>query len=223
MAKEKNFYQDLQPFLNCKDHTVSNEVYQVMINKKYDMLVTNPVPDNLSDYYKSEDYISHTDSKKSLIDKVYQSVKNITLKRKLKLINSFETSSKNILDVGAGTGDFLNVCKNNGWNTIGVEPSISAINIAAQKGVFLKENLSEIENKRFDVITLWHVLEHVENLSEYISNLNNLLSDNGRLIIAVPNFKSYDANYYKAYWQHLMYQDICGIFLKHQLLSYFLK
>ena len=200
MAKEKNFYQDLQPFLNCKDHTVSNEVYQVMINKEYDMLVTNPVPDNLSDYYKSEDYISHTDSKKSLIDKVYQSVKNITLKRKLKLINSFETSSKNILDVGAGTGDFLNVCKNNGWNTIGVEPSIIAINIAAQKGVFLKENLSEIENKRFDVITLWHVLEHVENLSEYISNLNNLLSDNGRLIIAVPNFKSYDANYYKAYW-----------------------
>jgi 2-polyprenyl-3-methyl-5-hydroxy-6-metoxy-1,4-benzoquinol methylase len=200
MAKEKNFYKDLQPFLNCKDHTVSNEVYQVMINKKYDMLVTNPVPDNLSDYYKSEDYISHTDSKKSLIDKVYQSVKNITLKRKLKLINSFETSSKNILDVGAGTGDFLNVCKNNGWNTIGVEPSIIAINIAAQKGVFLKENLSEIENKRFDVITLWHVLEHVENLSEYISNLNNLLSDNGRLIIAVPNFKSYDANYYKAYW-----------------------
>ena len=130
MAKEKNFYQDLQPFLNCKDQTVSNEVYQVMINKKYDMLVTNPVPHNWSDYYKSEDYISHTDSKKSLIDKVYQSVKNITLKRKLKLINSFETSSKNILDVGAGTGDFLNVCKNNGWNTIGVEPSISAINIS---------------------------------------------------------------------------------------------
>ena len=110
MAKEKNFYKDLQPFLNCKDHTVSNEVYQVMINKEYDMLVTNPVPENLADYYKSEDYISHTDSKKSLIDKVYQSVKNITLKRKLKLINSFETSSKNILDVGAGTGDFLNVC-----------------------------------------------------------------------------------------------------------------
>ncbi len=200
MAKKKDFYQNLQPFLNCKDHTVSNEVYQVMINKEYDMLVTNPVPKNLADYYKSEDYISHTDSKKSLIDKVYQSVKNYTLKRKLKLIDSFETPSKNILDVGAGTGDFLNICKNNGWNTIGVEPSIDAINIAAQKGVFLKENVSQLENKEFDVITLWHVLEHVENLSEYISTLNNLLSDKGRLIIAVPNFKSYDANYYKEFW-----------------------
>jgi 2-polyprenyl-3-methyl-5-hydroxy-6-metoxy-1,4-benzoquinol methylase len=200
MAKEKDFYQNLQPFLNCKDHTVSNEVYQVMINKEYDMLVTNPVPQDLADYYKSEDYISHTDSKKSLIDKVYQSVKNYTLKRKLKLIDSFETPSKNILDVGAGTGDFLNVCKNNGWNTIGVEPSIDAINIAAQKGVFLKENLSHLENKEFDVITLWHVLEHVENLSEYISTLNNLLSDKGRLIIAVPNYKSNDAKHYKEFW-----------------------
>ena len=92
MTKEKDFYQNLQPFLNCKDHTVSGEVYQVMINKEYDMLVTVPVPENLADYYKSEDYISHTDSKKSLLDKVYQAVKNITLKRKLKLINSFKTS-----------------------------------------------------------------------------------------------------------------------------------
>jgi 2-polyprenyl-3-methyl-5-hydroxy-6-metoxy-1,4-benzoquinol methylase len=200
MTKEKDFYQNLQPFLNCKDHTVSGEVYQVMINKEYDMLVTIPVPENLEDYYKSEDYISHTDSKKSLLDKVYQAVKNITLKRKLKLINSFKTSSKNILDVGAGTGDFLKVCQNNSWNVAGIEPSLEARNIAAKKGISLKENLSEYQNVKFDVITLWHVLEHVENLSEYISILNSLLSDDGRLIIAVPNFKSEDSNYYKEFW-----------------------
>ena len=200
MAKEKDFYQNPQPFLKCKDHTVSGEVYQVMINKEYDMLVTNPVPENLADYYKSDDYVSHTDSKKSLIDRVYQLVKNITLKRKLKLINSFKTASKNILDVGAGTGGFLKVCQNNFWNVSGIEPSLEARNIAEKKGVILKENLSEFKNVQFDVITLWHVLEHVENLSEYISTLHNLLSDDGRLIIAVPNFKSYDANYYKEFW-----------------------
>lgn len=200
MNNKIDFYQNLQPFLDCKDFTVSSEVYQVMINKEYDMLVTNPVPDNLGDYYKSEDYISHTDSKKSLFDKVYQSVKNITLKRKLKLINSFQTSSKNILDVGAGTGDFLKVCQNNSWNVFGVEPDLGARNIASKKEITLQEDLSKIENKKFDVITLWHVLEHVENLEEYISTLNNLLSDNGRLIIAVPNYKSYDANYYKQFW-----------------------
>ncbi len=200
MAKEKDFYQTLNPFLNCKDHTVSGEVYQVMINTKYDMLVTNPVPENLADYYKSEDYISHTDSKKSLLDKVYQSVKNVTLKRKLKLINSFQTPSKNILDIGAGTGDFLKVCQNDSWKISGTEPSEEARCFAEKKGITLKENLSEFKNIKFDVITLWHVLEHIENLSEYTSILNNLLSDDGRLIIAVPNFKSDDANYYKEFW-----------------------
>ena len=106
MKKKIDFYKNLEPFLECKDYTVSGEIYQVKKNTEFDMLVTVPVPKNLGDYYKSENYISHTDSKKSVLDKVYQAVKNITLKRKLKLINSFETSTKNILDVGAGTGDF---------------------------------------------------------------------------------------------------------------------
>jgi 2-polyprenyl-3-methyl-5-hydroxy-6-metoxy-1,4-benzoquinol methylase len=200
MAKEKDFYQNLQPFLNCKDHTVSGEVYKVMLNKEYDMLVTIPVPENLATYYKSENYISHTDSKKSLLDKVYQIVKNTTLKRKLKLIDSFKTSSKNILDVGAGTGDFLKVCKNNSWNVFGVEPNLDARTIADKKGITLQENVSEVKNIQFDVITLWHVLEHVENLSAYISTLNKLLSKDGKLLIAVPNFKSEDAKYYKEFW-----------------------
>ena len=138
MAKEEYFYQSLHPFLNCKDHTVSGEEYQVMTNAAYDMLVTNPVPENLEDYYKSENYISHTDSKKKLIDKVYQAVKNITLKRKLKLINSFKIAPKNILDIGAGTGDFLKVCKNNDWNVSGIEPSLEARVIAQKKRCYFK-------------------------------------------------------------------------------------
>ena len=200
MTKEKDFYQNLQPFLSCKDHAVSGEVYKVMINKEYDMLVTTPVPKNLASYYKSENYISHTDSKKSLLDKVYQIVKNTTLKRKLKLIDSFKTSSKNILDVGSGTGDFLKVCKNNSWSVFGVEPNLDARNIAAKKGITLQENLSELKNIQFDVITLWHVLEHVENLSETIFLINKMLAENGKIVIAVPNFKSDDANYYKDFW-----------------------
>ncbi|MGJ8745869.1 class I SAM-dependent methyltransferase [Polaribacter sp.] len=200
LGETQKIYENLIPFLDCIDYTVSKEKYEVKKNAIYDMLVTVPVPENLEDYYKSKDYISHTDSKKSLFDKVYQAVKFITLKRKLKLMNSFKTSTKNILDVGAGTGDFLKTCKENNWNVSGVEPSLDAINIAAVKGVFLKENLSEFKNEKFDVITLWHVLEHVENLKEYMATLKNLLSENGRLVIAVPNYKSYDANYYKEFW-----------------------
>ena len=200
MNKKIDFYKDLEPYFSCKDYTVSGEVYQLNYNNEFDMLVTTPVPKNLKDYYKSENYISHTDSKKSLFDKVYQVVKGITLKRKLKLINSFKTSSKTILDVGAGTGDFLKVCKNNSWNVFGSEPDLGARNIAQKKGIELVENLTSLENKKFDVITLWHVLEHVENLQDYIIELHKLLKNDGRIIIAVPNFKSYDANFYKEYW-----------------------
>ncbi|WP_159949662.1 class I SAM-dependent methyltransferase [Polaribacter septentrionalilitoris] len=200
MGKKRDFHKRLKPFLNCKDFTVSGESYEVMFNEEYDMMVTSPIPVDLENYYKSEDYISHTDSKKSIFDKVYQMVKNITLKKKLSLINSFKTDSKNILDVGAGTGDFLKFCSNKGWNISGVEPNINAINKAAEKGVFLNEDIDQIEKGNFDVITLWHVLEHVEHLSDYITKLKKLLSKNGRLVIAVPNYKSYDAKYYKEFW-----------------------
>ncbi|WP_343328481.1 class I SAM-dependent methyltransferase [Polaribacter staleyi] len=200
MGEKRGLHKRLVPFLNCKDYTVSDETYEVMFNEEYDMLVTSPVPVDLENYYKSENYISHTDSKKSIMDKVYQSVKNRTLKRKLNLINSFKTPSKSILDVGAGTGDFLKVCAGNNWTVSGVEPSADARDIAKKKGVDLQKDLLQINNKNFDVITLWHVLEHVENLSDYILKLKELLSDNGRLIIAVPNHKSDDAKYYKEYW-----------------------
>ena len=120
MSQKIDFFKNLKPYLNCKDHTVSGEDYRVMFNDEYKMLVTRPVPKNLSNYYKSEDYISHTDSKKTFFDKAYQAVKSIALKRKLRLINeslrlqnSLSRPEKNILDVGAGTGEFLKVCKNN--------------------------------------------------------------------------------------------------------------
>ena len=207
MIKKTAFYSNLEPYLKCKDYTVSGENYELMFNKDYEMLVTIPVPENLSSYYKSEDYISHTDSKKTVIDKIYQTVKNITLKRKLRLINeyllhqnSISRPEKNILDIGAGTGDFLKVCKVNLWNVFGIEPDMEARNIAAKKGVLLYKDVSHFTDKKFEIITLWHVLEHVENLEEYISTLEKLLSKNGTLIIAVPNYKSYDAKYYSKFW-----------------------
>lgn len=200
MLKKRDLQKGLKPSLNCKDYTVSGETYEVMYNPKFDMMVTSPIPSDLENYYNSENYISHTDSKTSLLDKAYQFVKNRTLKRKLSLVNSFKTNTKTILDVGAGTGDFLKVCANNGWSVSGVEPNINAINKAAEKGVFLEENLDDLEDTTFDVITLWHVLEHVENLSDYICKIISLLSENGKLVIAVPNFKSYDAKYYKEFW-----------------------
>lgn len=195
------------PYLSCKDYTVSNEKFDLMYNAEYRMLETFPQPKgkDLASYYESSDYISHTDAKKSVIDKVYQIVKKYALNSKLRLINSFKTSEKKLLDIGCGTGDFLVTCKNKGWNVVGVEPNKNAKQLAESKindesvsTIFY--DINELEFKKFDVITLWHVLEHVPNLEDYISKLKSLLKPNGVLVIAVPNFKSYDAQYYKEHW-----------------------
>jgi ubiquinone/menaquinone biosynthesis C-methylase UbiE len=200
LENKNKLYKNLIPLFNCKDNTVSGELFEVMKNEKYEMLVTFPVPSSLGSYYKSTDYISHTDSTKTFFDKIYQLVKNYTLKQKRSLLNSFNTESKTVLDVGAGTGDFLKACKNSNWKVLGIEPSLEAREIAKKKGIHLKENLSDIDNQKFDVITLWHVLEHVEDLKDTIKNLNFLLKPEGRIVIAVPNFKSYDALFYKECW-----------------------
>ena len=200
MDDQKELYTNLTPLLNCKDNTVSGKYFEVMTHEEYEMLVTSPIPKNLENYYKSETYISHTDSRKTIFDKIYQVVKNHTLKQKFLLLNSFTSGSKSVLDFGAGTGDFLKICKNNNWQVLGVEPSAEARENAVKKGIYLKENLLDINNQKFDVITLWHVLEHVENLKSTIKVLKSLLQPEGRIVVAVPNYKSYDAKFYKEHW-----------------------
>ena len=193
----------LKPYLVCKDHTVSKELFTILIDEETELLVTSPRPDDvsLSKYYESEDYISHSNSNKSLFDKIYQVVRNYTLSQKIKLINSFNSEEKTLLDIGAGTGDFLFKCHTDGWKVEGIEPSINARELAEQKtGKKLKIQISELGTHKYDVITMWHVLEHVPNLTEYVSQLKTLLKPNGTIVVAVPNHKSFDASYYGEFW-----------------------
>lgn len=189
-------------FLTVKDHSVSKEIFELYYDEALDMLITHPQPslDTLGKYYESEDYISHTDNKRSLFEKAYHFVKGIALKNKLNLINSMQKSQGRILDIGAGTGDFLSVAKNNGWETIGIEPSDRAKGIAIKKGIDFVNATTELENHSFDVITMWHVLEHVPDLDFQIKELQRLLKPSGTLIVAVPNFKSFDAKHYGSFW-----------------------
>ncbi|CAM3597809.1 class I SAM-dependent methyltransferase [Flavobacterium chungbukense] len=189
-------------FLTVKDHSVSKEIFDLYYDEELDMLITSPQPElqNLGKYYESEDYISHTDNKRSLFEKAYHFVKNIALQNKLNLINTEQPQKGKLLDIGAGTGDFLLTAKNNGWETIGVEPSDKAKNIAKQKGISFVEEISTLENHSLDVITMWHVLEHVPDLEHQIQELKRLLKPTGTLIVAVPNYKSFDANHYQAFW-----------------------
>ncbi|MFB9106968.1 class I SAM-dependent methyltransferase [Flavobacterium gyeonganense] len=189
-------------FLTVKDHSVSKEIFDLYYDENLDMLITSPQPDleNLGRYYESEDYISHTDNKRSVFEKAYHFVKSIALKNKLNLINSEQSQKGKILDIGTGTGDFLLTAKNDGWNVIGIEPSDRAKNIAKQKGISFAEETASLENNSFDVITMWHVLEHVPNLEFQIQELKRLLKPTGTLIVAVPNFKSFDAKHYGEFW-----------------------
>ncbi len=189
-------------FLTVKDYSVSKETFELYQDETLDMLITFPQPnlENLGKYYESEDYISHTDNKRSLFEKLYHFIKSIALKNKLNLINSLQPNKGRILDIGAGTGDFLSVAKNDGWITTGVEPSDRAKAIAVNKGVSFVEETSELENHSFDLISMWHVLEHVPDLDKQIKELKRLLKPTGTLLIAVPNFKSFDAKHYGKFW-----------------------
>lgn len=197
--------KNYQTYLTLKDHSVSKEGFQLLHNKELDMLETYPQPkgEKLSEYYQSEDYISHTDTKRNLLELAYHKVREISLKRKLKLINSFQSESKTLLDIGCGTGDFLETALKANWKITGIEPNDNARQIANSKtnnSIFESSELQKIKPHSFDVITLWHVLEHLPDLEMHCTLFKSLLKPNGTLLIAVPNFRSYDADHYKSYW-----------------------
>ena len=185
-----------------KDHTVSNQTFGLYHDEKTDMLVTfpRPKPENLDFFYESKEYISHTDSNFNFFDKVYQIVKSYTLKSKINLIKKHHAGVGNILDIGCGTGDFLVVGQKSGWQTTGVETNIKAKLLAENKNITVFETSQNLENQSFDIITMWHVLEHVYDVDAQISELKRLLKPNGTIIIAVPNYKSFDAKFYGRHW-----------------------
>jgi len=196
IKKNKNTY------IKTKDYFKSGESFELLFDEDYQMLVTFPQPidENLEFYYESDDYISHTDTKKGIMPFLYQKVKFYSLNKKIAFINSMVPLKGKLLDIGAGTGDFCKAALNKSWDVSGVEPSKKAREIALEKGVPLSKSLADYKGQLFDVITLWHVLEHLPNLDEQIQNIKTLLKPNGVLIIAVPNYNSYDAMHYKEYW-----------------------
>jgi len=213
--------------IEVKDHSVSGESFCLEYDSKLHMYNTTPRPsqEKLPSYYASEDYISHTDGKRSLFERIYQIVKGITLSRKQKLLVTYLPNKGTLLDIGAGTGDFFEYVSNKGWNVSGVEPNEKARTLAAQKNISLTEELPE-NTEVYDAITMWHVLEHVYDLEKQLVWLKKNLSQKGVLFVAVPNFESYDASYYKSDWAaydvprhlyHFSKKSIQLLFEKHEM------
>ena len=197
---------DCKNVLAVKDHTVSGETFQVAECGNCTLRFTQDVPDasSISSFYKAESYISHSNTSKGLVNRIYLFVRETTMRKKRRLVEKCTGIKKGkLLDLGSGVGTFVNEMKQKGWEVTGIEPDEDARNTARQLyKIDLSDNSSfyHLSPGSFDAITLWHVLEHVHDLSSYLLQLKNLLKDKGRLIIAVPNYTSLDAAIYREYW-----------------------
>jgi 2-polyprenyl-3-methyl-5-hydroxy-6-metoxy-1,4-benzoquinol methylase len=192
------------PFLTCLDHTVSNEEFKIVRCKSCGFRFTNPRPheSRIGSYYQSEDYISHSNTKKGFINSLYQLVRQKTLKDKLNLVKQI-SNDQGLIDIGSGTGNFLKYCVDHGYKAIGIEPSTNARNFSKEKlklSVYDESKLDELEPSHYGIITMWHVLEHVYHLRNRVEQIKNLLKPEGKLIVAVPNCESFDAHHYQQYW-----------------------
>ncbi|UPT67868.1 MAG: class I SAM-dependent methyltransferase [Sphingobacteriales bacterium JAD_PAG50586_3] len=213
------------PFISCKDYTVSRGTFKIVSCGTCGFVATSPRPTEAEayKYYQSEDYISHSNTRKGLINKVYAWVRNYSIKKKEQLVTttlglSPETRrGKRLLDHGCGTGEFLDYCQKHGWDTMGLEPGEEARKLAISNyglKVIKEVEINLLEEKRFDAITLWHVLEHVYPLNERIQKLKQLLKDDGVLIVAVPNHNTAEEKNTENFGRPTMCQGIYGTLTK---------
>jgi SAM-dependent methyltransferase len=199
-------HEDWKPTGQVKDLSITGEWFDMLecsichLKKTY----PQPIPEEIGRYYASTDYVSHSDTRKGLINKLYHTARNFMLGKKLKWVEqSSGRKTGHLLDVGTGTGHFAHFMQQHGWTVSALEPDSSARKVAAEKlGLIVEplEKLATFNPASFDVITLWHVLEHVHDLEGYVDHFRSILRQDGTLIIAVPNHTSPDAQKYGAKW-----------------------
>ncbi|MEP7107553.1 MAG: class I SAM-dependent methyltransferase [Ferruginibacter sp.] len=194
--------------LTCKDYTVSKETFDIWECSDCTIRFTQHIPDqdSIGPYYKSDTYISHTDIGKGLVNKVYKIARNYTLNWKMRVVkrglgNRLQTGT--LLDIGAGTGAFLHKAFRSGWSVTGLEPDEGARKICKEKYDLQPEapgKLFDLPTENYDIVTMWHVLEHVHQLHDYMDEIKRLLKHDGAALIALPNYTSMDAEQYQSYW-----------------------
>jgi len=196
--------ENFSEYLVLKDFFLTGETFHLQKCNSCQFVFTNPRPDDksLPKYYESPEYLSHHSRGMKPVQWVYRVLRHMNFRKKYFLINKFVAKGK-LLDIGCGTGEFLNYFKKKKWEVMGIEPSLPTRDFAIQKyGLDVKDEtgLNKLQKDTFDIVTMWHVLEHVSGLHERIKLIHTLLKPSGYLIIALPNLNSWDAQHYKKYW-----------------------
>jgi 2-polyprenyl-3-methyl-5-hydroxy-6-metoxy-1,4-benzoquinol methylase len=221
----------LSHYLNCLDYTVSNESFNIVSCDQCGHKFTNPRPEpgKIEKYYESESYVSHSDTKAGLINKIYHTVRKAAIRSKINLLNTLSVTERKVLDIGSGTGAFLGAAKTEGYEVAGIEPNEKARQSAYENysiKTFAEDHLQSISKDSIPIITMWHVLEHVHNLKSRVQEIAQILKPGGYAIIAVPNHISADAAHYKEFWaafdvprhlHHFSPATIKNLFLKSGL------
>ncbi|KQR95236.1 methyltransferase type 11 [Chryseobacterium sp. Leaf180] len=187
--------------MQIKDHFLTGETFEIIETETPGVFKTSPIPENLSKYYESENYISHHQDSGSLKEKLYKFLQSFNLNYKKNILVERIPANAKVLDYGCGAGEFLKFIEND-FQTYGFEPDADARNAAQHKTSKsqIVHDIDLILDASLDAITLWHVFEHIENQDEMLEKFSSKLKTKGLLIIAVPNPTSYDALHYKEFW-----------------------
>lgn len=192
--------------LSAIDFLVSAKEFEIWQCGQCSLRFTQNIPDanSIGKYYQSDNYISHSETNKGIINRAYHFIRTLTLSDKRRLIlSATQLENGKMLDIGAGTGAFVHHMQLHGWQTMGLEPDEAARKKAKEVhnvNLLQPDAFFRIPADSFDVVTMWHVLEHVHDLHIYIAQLKNIIRPGGRIFIAVPNYKCYDAKFYKSFW-----------------------
>lgn len=203
-VKQNFFKKDKNNKVLCKakDYLVSGELFSVVWNQEKGYAVTFPAPEKeeLGRYYNSEEYNSHKERNESFLDLVYSVSRNFMFLFKYRIIKNLIPKGGRVLDYGCGTGNFLSFLKKKEYKIKGIEVNEKAREQSSLKGFSVFSSWEELPSEEMDLITLWHVLEHVSDIDDCMFNIYKRLNAKGYLLIAVPNLNSFDAKYYKECW-----------------------
>ena len=179
------------------DHFLTKETFTIKKTPIKGLLKTHPAPskNKIQGYYSADKYISHNSNAPGAFFFVYRFVRRVNFWFKYKFVGKKELFSKT-LDFGSGDHYFMQQLQRRNHNVFGIDP----LKPNMSKQVFDSVFNESLDSKNFSCITAWHSLEHVHELENIIARFHKILDYNGTVIVAVPNYRSFDARFYKSFW-----------------------